>query len=151
MRGFEIVKDFAIKYDAKNIILPIRATKTSAGYDFYSPIEISIPSGCSEVIWSNIKAYCEDDEFLMLVVTSGMGKRGLILSNGVGIVDSDYYGNESTDGNIGFRITNLGKETYTFKKGEKIGQAIFMKYLIADQDNCTGNARTGGFGSTDAK
>ena len=148
MRGFEVVKDFAIKYDEKEVKMPCRATKTAAGYDFYSPIEISIPSGKSEVIWSNIKAYMEDDEFLALVVTSGMGKKGLILSNALGIIDSDYYGNVNTDGNIGFRITNLSDDTYTFKKGEKIGQGIFMKYLVADNDNCTGDIRVGGFGST---
>ena len=151
MRGFERVQDFAIKYDEKDIIMPVRATKTSAGYDFFSPIEFSIPAGESEIVWTNIKSFMNDDEFLMLAVTSGMGKRGLILSQAVGIVDSDYYSNESNDGNIGFRITNLGKETYNFKKGEKVGQGIFVKYLMADEDNCLQATRVGGYGSTDKK
>ena len=87
----------------------------------------------------------------MLAVTSGMGKRGIILSNGIGVVDKDYYSNESNDGNIGFRLHNLGIEPYTFKVGEKIGQGIFVKYFVAEEDNCTDAIRSGGFGSTDNK
>jgi len=151
MRKFEIVKDFAIQYNNKDVIMPIRATYNSAGYDFFSPIEITIPSGESEVIWTNIKVACNSDEFFMLAVTSGMGKRGLMLPNSVGIIDSDYFENVNNDGNIGFRIYNLGKEPYTFKKNEKIGQGIFMKYLCADIDNCKQATRQGGFGSTDNK
>jgi len=151
MRFFEKVKDFAIKYDEHEITMPVRATLNSAGYDFFSPIEINIPAGSAEIIWTNIKACCNEDEFLMLCVTSGMGKRGLILSNGIGVIDSDYYSNENNDGNIGFRLHNLGKEDYLIKKGEKIGQGIFFKYLPADIDNCTNAVRKGGFGSTDKK
>ncbi len=153
MRKFEIVRDFAIKYNVSrdDIIMPIRATKFAAGYDFFSPIEITIPSMASEVVWSNIKADMLDDEFLMLAVTSGMGKRGLILSNAIGVIDKDYYSNDNTDGNIGFWITNLGSESYTIKVGEKIGQGIFVKYLTTDVDNCKGLIRDGGFGSTDNK
>ena len=148
MRGFEIVKDFAIKYNNKDITMPVRATRTSAGYDFFSPIELTIASGESEIIWTNIKSFMNTDEFLMLAVTSGMGKRGLILSNAIGVIDSDYYQNENNDGNIGFRLTNLGKNPYTFKVGEKIGQGIFFKYLTCDQDNFKDVKRQGGFGST---
>ena len=151
MRKFEKVRDFAIKYDCKEVRLPVRATKYSAGYDFYSPIELTIPAGKSDIIWTNIKADCNPDEFLMLAVTSGMGKRGIILSNGIGVVDKDYYSNESNDGNIGFRLHNLGIEPYTFKVGEKIGQGIFVKYFVAEEDNCTNAIRSGGFGSTDNK
>ncbi len=151
MRKFEIVEDFAIKYNEKDIVLPKRATTHSAGYDFYSPTDITIEAGKSEIIWSNVKAMCNEGEFLLIVVTSGMGKRGLILSNGIGVVDKDYYGNPTTDGNIGFRITNLGSEPYTFAKGDKIGQGIFMPYYTLDEDNYDDIKRVGGFGSTDNK
>lgn len=151
MRKFEKVRDNAIKYDANDVVMPIRATYNSAGYDFFSPIDIVIPAGKAEIIWTNIKVECNSDEFLMLAVTSGMGKRGLILSNGIGVVDSDYYSNESNDGNIGFRLHNLGENDYCITKGEKIGQGIFLKYLHADIDNCKADVRVGGFGSTDRK
>ncbi len=153
MRKFERVREDAIKYDVKpdDIIMPIRATKFAAGYDFFSPIEITIPSMKSELIWSNIKADMLEDEVLFIAVTSGMGKRGLIMSSAIGIIDKDYYSNANNDGNIGFRITNLGSEDYTIKVGEKIGEGVFLKYLTTDIDNCQGIVRDGGFGSTDNK
>ena len=45
MRKFEIVKDEAIEYGEKDIIMPKRATKNSAGYDICSPTDIVIPAG----------------------------------------------------------------------------------------------------------
>ena len=47
-----------------------------------------------------------------------------------------------------FAFYNYKDEPTVIKKGETIGQAIFMKYLIADNDKADG-IRTGGFGSTD--
>ena len=153
MRKFEIVREDARKYEVseKDIIMPIRATKFAAGYDFFSPIEITINSMSSELIWSNIKADMLEDEVLFIAVTSGMGKRGLIMSSAIGIIDKDYYSNVNNDGNIGFRITNLGPEAYVLKKGEKIGEGVFLKYLTTDIDNCKELIRDGGFGSTDNK
>lgn len=151
MRKFEIVKDFAIKYDAHEVTFPIRSTLHSAGYDFFAPMEFTVPAKGTFMIWTNIKAKMHNDEYLMMCSTSGMGKRGIRLVNSIGIVDSDYYGNENTDGNIGLMLENIYDEPYTFKKEEKIGQGIFMKYLSCDPDNVLDVKRTGGHGSTDKK
>lgn len=151
MRRFEIVKDEFIKYDAKEITLPKRATKTAVGYDFYSPIDVLIKAGGSQLIWSNVKAMFEDDVALILAVTSGMGKRNLTLANAIGVIESDYYGNISNDGNLGFRIHNFGKEDYQIKKGDKIGQGMFYHFLTVDNEEEITTVRTGGFGSTDRK
>lgn len=149
MRKFEIVRKDAIEYDATDIQMPIRATLKSAGYDFFSPIEFTIEANGVYLIWTNIKAKMLDDEFLMLCTTSGMGKRGIKLTNSVGIVDADYYSNINNDGNIGFSLQNTLNQPYTFKKGEKIGQGIFMKFLPCTEDNVKNVERTGGYGSTD--
>ena len=79
--------------------------------------------------------------------SSNPGKKGLILANSIGVIDKDYYGNPDNDGHIMFAFYNIKDEDIEIKKGECIGQAIFQKYLIADNDSAEGE-RTGGFGST---
>lgn len=148
MRKFEVVEDNFKKYEDSIIKMPIRATKCSAGYDFYSPIDITIKPNESELIWTNIKAKFNENEVLMLFVTSKMGKNHIILANGTGIIESDYYGNESNDGNMGFRLLNLGKKDYEIKAGDKIGQGVFTYFLTVDDENEIKATRKGGFGST---
>ena len=90
----------------------------------------------------------QDDEYLMLCNrSSNPKKKGLILANSVGIVDADYYENPDNDGHIMFAFYNIKAEDVEIKKGECIGQAIFQKFSIVDNDTAEGE-RTGGFGST---
>jgi dUTP pyrophosphatase len=79
--------------------------------------------------------------------SSNPKKLGLVLANGVGVVDSDYYNNPSNEGEIGFLFYNTSSDTVIIKKGSKIGQGVFHKYLITDGDNA-GGIREGGYGST---
>lgn len=148
MRKFEVVKDEFIKYNENNITLPKRATRTAVGYDFYSPIDAVVDAGESLLIWTNVKAQFSDDEGLILAVTSGMGKNNITLANAIGVIESDYYSNVSNDGNLGFRLHNFGKETYEIKKGDKIGQGFFFKFLTVDNEVAPTEVRKGGFGST---
>lgn len=148
-RGFEIVKG----YENKNINIPVRKTSLSAGYDIESAEEIVIPSfrmGTKPtLIKTGLKCYMKNDEYLMLVNrSSNPVKRGLVLANSVGIIDADYYNNPDNDGHLMYAFYNYSKEDITIKKGDTIGQAIFMKYLLVDNDSSNGE-RKGGFGSTD--
>ena len=74
-------------------------------------------------------------------------KKGLVLANSIGVVDKDYYGNSDNDGHLMFAFYNFNSEPTYIKKGEVIGQAIFQKYFVIDED-MSGGERTGGFGST---
>ena len=148
IRGFEIAKGF----ENEGINLPIRKTKYSAGYDVEAAEETVVPSfkkGMNPtLIKTGIKAYMADDEVLMLYNrSSNPKKKGLILANSVGVIDKDYYGNPDNDGHIMFAFYNIKDEDITIKKGEAIGQAVFQKYLVTDDDNASGE-RIGGFGST---
>ncbi len=148
IRGFEVAKGF----EDKEINLPVRKTKFSAGYDIEAAEEVVVPSfkkGMNPtLVKTGIKAYMQDDEVLMLYNrSSNPKKKGLILANSVGVIDKDYYGNQDNDGHIMFAFYNIKDEDITIKKGEAIGQAVFQKYLVADNDNAEGE-RTGGFGST---
>lgn len=97
---------------------------------------------------TGIKAYMRDDEFLQLANRSSNPlKRLLVLTNGVGVIDSDYYNNPDNEGHIMFQFTNFGFRDVLIKKGERIGQGIFLPFLKADQDQAA-NPRTGGFGSS---
>lgn len=58
-----------------------------------------------------------------------------------------YYGNADNDGNIAFAFTNHGKEPIQVNAGDKIGQGIFLPFLLTDDDEASGD-RTGGIGST---
>ncbi|MCD5257982.1 dUTP diphosphatase [Pediococcus pentosaceus] len=174
-RGFEIIS----KYQNQGLHLPQRQTKAAAGYDFEAAEDFVLPSiwklNFVKVLWAlrhqenvtdevldaaraelkpylvptGIKAYMEDDEYLMLANRSSNPlKRSLILPNGVGIVDADYYNNESNEGAIFLQLVNYGITDVKIKKGERIGQGIFMKYLVADNETTSEQKRTGGFGST---
>ena len=147
-RGFEIAKGF----EDKNINLPIRKTKYSAGYDIEAAEDTVVPSfkkGMNPtLVKTGLKAYMQDDEVLMLYNrSSNPKKKGLILANSVGVIDKDYYGNVDNDGHIMFAFYNTKDEDIVIKKGEAIGQGVFQKYLVTEDDNAEGE-RVGGFGST---
>lgn len=148
VRGFEIAKGF----EDSDIHMPVRKTKYSAGYDIEAAEDCVVPSftpGQAPIlIKTGLKAYMPEDEYLMLCNrSSNPKKKGLILANSIGIVDGDYYGNPDNDGHIMFAFYNVKAEATEIKKGECIGQAIFQKFGVIDNDQAEGE-RLGGFGST---
>ena len=148
VRGFEIAKGF----EDKGINIPIRKTAKSAGYDIEAAEDTIIPAfklgQKPTLVKTGLKVYCPADEYIMLCNrSSNPGKRGLVLANSVGIIDSDYYGNPDNDGHFMLGFYNIFDHDVEIKKGDAIGQAIFMKYLKVDNDNAEGE-RVGGFGST---
>lgn len=148
-RGFEVCRGF----EESDIHLPERKTKFSAGYDIEAAEDVVVPSfkkgDNPTLIPTGIKAYMQDDEVLYLYNrSSNPKKKGLVLANSVGVIDKDYYGNPDNDGHIMFAFYNIKEEDIVIKKGEAIGQGVFSKYLISDDDRAEGD-RTGGFGSTD--
>lgn len=148
VRGFEVAKGF----ENKGVNLPIRKTKYSAGYDIEAIEDVVIPSfkkgNAPTLVKTGLKIYMADDEYVMLCNrSSNPKKKGLVMANSVGIIDKDYYENPDNDGHIMFSFFNIKDEDITIKKGEAIGQAIFHKYLVVDNDTAEGE-RIGGFGST---
>lgn len=100
------------------------------------------------LVSTGIKCELTPDTYLELSVRSSTPlKHWLVLANGVGIIDADYYNNPGTEGEIFFQLINLSPKAIKIPKGTKIGQGIIKPYLITDDDAATG-ARTGGFGST---
>lgn len=148
MVKFEIVKDKFRKHLNVEIIEPKRSTQFSAGYDFFSPIDIIIQPQQSFFLWTDIKIKLENNQFLQIVPRSSIGiKKKLMFMNTIGIIDCDYFENETNDGNICFAFYNYGDKFVEIKKDEKIGQGIITNYNIIDEDD-SNNIRTGGIGST---
>jgi len=157
-RFFKVVKEFK----GQDINLPKRSTEFSAGYDFEALEDVIIP-GMFDVIWkgfnggikpgpvkvrTGVKAKFPEDEALFLHNrSSNPGKFGLILANSVGVIDSDYYNNPDNEGEILFSFYNFGFRPRVIKKGQKIGQGVFQKFLLVDNDNAKGK-RISGHGST---
>lgn len=149
------------KYKETNVQLPVRSTSKSAGYDFTAPEDIEIPSIWKQVIksfftneeikptcvFTHVKSKMRGNEVLFLFNRSSNPGRGLVLANGVGVCDADYFENETNDGDIGFAFYNFMPWTVKIQKGQKIGQGVFTTYLRTDVDTAT-EIRSGGFGST---
>lgn len=152
MRKFEIVKDEELhKYhylNKENVILPKRQTIKSAGYDFYLPYDISICAGKNCIVKTGIKVMLEDDEVFEIYIRSSMAiKNSLVILNQVGIIDADYYNNNENDGHIMIALYNNSSSDIYLKKGDRIAQGIFKKYLITYDDDVK-ISRVGGIGST---
>lgn len=148
-RGFEVIKDEMRVHKDVEIQLPVRGDSRSAGYDLRTPVEIVLQPGERKLVFTDVKAYMQEDEVLEVHVRSSIGvKKGIILSNITGIIDSSYYGNTGNDGNIGICVWNTSPIVQKLEAQERVCQCIFKKYLVADNDVCLSNERTGGFGSS---
>ncbi|HIQ97288.1 MAG TPA: deoxyuridine 5'-triphosphate nucleotidohydrolase [Candidatus Limivivens merdigallinarum] len=133
----------------ENLKLPKRATKGSAGYDFFTPVNIVLNPGESLKVPTGIRVEMEDNWVLQLYPRSGLGfKFRLQLNSTVGIIDSDYFYSDN-EGHIFAKITNDSKEgkTLCVEKGTAFMQGIFLEYGITVDDETEG-VRNGGFGST---
>jgi dUTP pyrophosphatase len=129
--------------------LPRRATRGSAGYDFFAPFAFSLPPAATIKIPTGIRVKMEEDWVLKLYPRSGLGFRfRLQMNNTVGIIDSDYFYSDN-EGHIFVKLTNDSNEgkTLTVEQGTGIVQGIFLEYGITVDDDAVG-IRNGGFGST---
>ena len=145
MRGFEVAKS----YENEHVILPKRGTKHSAGYDIRVIEDTMIRAGEIVLAPTGLKAYMQEDEVLKIYPRSSLPKNHhLTIPNNVGIIDSDYYENPDNDGAIFVSLYNFSNEDVIMKKGSRIAQGIFQKFLINPDEEEVLTKRNGGFGST---
>lgn len=139
-----------IKKLRENAVIPKRATAGSAGADLYACIEkdVTIRPGELAMIPTGIAIELPDSSMgAFLFARSGLGvKHGICLSNGVGVVDSDYRGE------VCVGLCNVSDKEYTVTCGERIAQMVIMPVICAEliQVNELGATQrgSGGFGST---
>lgn len=133
----------------ETVRLPMRATSGSAGYDFFTPIAITLSPKQNVLIPTGIRVKIENGWFLSIVPKSGLGfKYRLQMDNTMGVIDSDYYHSDN-EGHIFVKITNDSNQgkTIEIKAGAAICQGIFIPFGITADDNAIA-IRNGGFGST---
>lgn len=133
----------------ESIKLPKRATKGSAGYDFFAPFSFTLKPGETIKIPTGIRVKMEENWVLNIYPRSGLGfKYRVQMNNTVGIIDSDYYYSDN-EGHIFIKMTNASNEDKTAEVAEGTGfaQGIFLEYGITVDDDADG-VRNGGFGST---
>lgn len=171
--GFTIVEDGKTVKAFPDAQLPEYQTRYAAGADFFAAEDVVVPSIWKQLfaklassftgddidikptlVHTGVKANMEYDEYLEIVNrSSGPKKRGLILANGVGVIDCDYYSNKDNDGEIMFAFYNFKLTDTQIKVGDRIGQGIFHKYLRPFDESkglrVKNSVRVGGLGSTD--
>lgn len=129
--------------------LPARATKGSAGYDFFAPCDIVLPYGQSVKIPTGIRVRIKEGWCLVMAPKSGLGSKfRLQLDNTLGLIDSDYYYSDN-EGHIMLSLTNDNhlQATLFIHKGQAFVQGVFLPFGITEDDEAEG-VRNGGFGST---
>ncbi|KRK99956.1 dUTP diphosphatase [Secundilactobacillus odoratitofui DSM 19909 = JCM 15043] len=146
---FESAVDFTVpsiwKLDFLKVLWAIKHQQTATPETVEKAKRILKPY----LIPTGIKAYMGADEVLILANRSSNPlKRGLVIPNGIGVIDADYYNNDKNEGEIFMQVLNFSLFDVQIKKGERIGQGIFMHYLAADDELKPQQDRQGGFGSS---
>ena len=148
-----MVKFEKVNRITEDIKLPERSTLDSAGYDFFAIEDAILPAKKLTRVVTGVKCELMPNQVLILANrSSNPSKKGLVLINGIGVIDADYYGNPDNDGEMGFEFYNIFDEDVVIKKGEKLGQGIIMKFDKTEDDYVSNpyKTRVGGFGSTGA-
>lgn len=147
-RGFEIAKG----WEDRDIELPKRSTVHAAGYDIAAAEDVIVPvfqPGIKPtLIPTGLKAYFPPDECLLLINRSSGPKNHIVMANGIGLIDADYYNNPENDGHFRVLVYNTNDRELHIKKGDRIAQAVFQKFLKTDNDQTSNEQRLGGLGST---
>ena len=121
---------------------PVRATQGSAGYDFYSPREIWIMPHEIYEFDTCVSVDIDDPRIVLkLYVRSSLDRKGITLTNSVGIIDSDYKDH------IHAFLINPSDQVVCIEKDQRYMQGIFERYYLTDDDDVKA-VRTGGLGST---
>lgn len=149
-KEFPLYSHGEIRQMYEKLKLPKRATRGSAGYDFYAPFSFWLEPGQTVKIPTGVRARMEEGWVLQLYPRSGLGfQYRLQMDNTVGIIDSDYFDSDN-QGHIFVKLTNDTRQERTLEvaQGAGFAQGIFLPYGITVDDQAEG-LRNGGFGSTD--
>lgn len=138
--------------------MPETRFKPEDYYGFINPIDLEEMAKITKelkakatLVSTGVKCHLDPGTYLELSVRSSTPlKHWLIMGNGVGIIDADYWNNPDNEGEIFFQLINLSPFAIELKRGDKIGQGIIKTYGVTKDDSATGQ-RVGGLGSTGAK
>lgn len=148
MRRFEWMPGF----DHTGLALPRRHSPLSAGYDLACAQDITLAPGALALVGTGLRVQLPEGEFLAVYARSSLAvKHRVMLANAVGVIDADYYDNVDNLGHILIALLNLGSSAVSIERGERVAQAVFTTFHVADDDRVIDARRSGGFGSTDQR
>lgn len=136
-----------IKRFDKGLSLPSRKSTGAAAFDLTAREAVRIAPGEVGYVPLNVAVETPKDHFLLLAARSSTHKKGLIMANGIGIVDPDFSGDGDECKAAYFNFT---VQPVLVKKGERIAQGMYVKFARAEWDEVDSleNKTRGGFGST---
>ena len=131
-----------------SVQLPARETQGAAGFDLAAAADMTIAPGTIALVPTGLIIKVPDGHFLGIFARSSTPlKRGLMVANGVGVIDTDYCGPEDE---VKVQVLNFTQAPVHVRRGDRIAQGIFLKYSAPEWDEGPPRGPTrGGFGSTD--
>lgn len=145
LKVYGVSEENAVSWN--EIKYPERSTRGSAGYDFFSTVDVVIPSGKSVIIPSGLRVDMYEGWVLVMYARSSLAKKGISLLNTSQVIDSDYCLSED-GGHMSIPITYNGEGILRISRGDKIAQGIFQIHGLTLDDDSNQSQRTGGWGST---
>lgn len=128
--------------------LPQHETAGSVGFDLLCRADVTVAAGGIELVPANVIVEVPEGMMLMIASRSSLPRRkGLMIPNGVGIVDQDYRGPKDE---IHVQVLNFTPDAVTLERGERIAQGILVRIEQVEWEEVAeaeGESR-GGFGST---
>ena len=148
-KTFPNVTEEKIREAYNGFNLPKRSTEKSAGYDFHIPFNLTLDPDREQIIPTGVKVLLDDDKKLTIYPRSSLGINYYMkIANTVGIIDADYYNNETNEGHIFIKIRIEGHNQLILKTNDRFCQGIIEKYYTVDNEDKITDKRSGGIGHT---
>jgi dUTP pyrophosphatase len=127
--------------------IPSYGTPGAAGFDLAAAEDVEIAPGQIRLVGTGLVIGVPEGYFLGIFARSSTPlKRGLMVANGVGVLDSDYCGPEDE---LKIQLLNLSDVPVTVKRGDRLAQGIVLQSpRVEFVEGEPGTTSRGGFGST---
>lgn len=136
-------------------LAPVRANPTDAGLDLKSAYDVTLTKGIRTLVGTGVHVKIPQNHVGLLVARSSLSKKNIILTNSVGVIDSDYRGEILASLMYIGSDVGLGGDWITLTRGERIVQLLVLPIALptpvyGEQDWFDTERGVGGFGSTGA-
>jgi dUTP pyrophosphatase len=130
-----------------SVPVPTYETPGAAGFDLAAAEDVEVPAGAIRLVGTGLVIKVPEGYFLAVFARSSTPlKRGLMVANGVGVIDSDYCG---ADDEVKIQVINVSDRAVSVRRGDRLAQGILLPAPRAEfvEGAAAGSSR-GGFGST---
>ena len=131
-----------------SVALPSYQTKGAAGFDLAASVAMTIAPGAVVLVPTGLVIEAPSGHFVGVFARSSTPlKKGLMVANGVGIVDADYCGPADE---IKIEVFNFTSAPVSIAAGDRLAQGVILPFVRAEwQEHTSASAPTrGGFGAT---